>query len=115
MLDQRNIYRSIFDRISDVADAENSIEFTISCSYLEVYQEQVKDLLTRNSNNLSIRESPSQGVYVEGLSVEYVGSPDDILDLLAIGDRMKKVASTNMNMRSSRSHRCVHGCGNGFS
>ncbi|KAN0036891.1 hypothetical protein ACTFIV_002211 [Dictyostelium citrinum] len=53
---------------------------------------------------LKIRESKSQGIYVEGLTEEYVASEEDIMDLIGVGEASRSVAKTNMNQRSSRSH-----------
>jgi hypothetical protein len=54
---------------------------------------------------LKVRESPSKGVWVENLHEEFVGSEDDIHELLALGEQARTVSSTEMNARSSRSHR----------
>ncbi len=46
-------------------------EFTVACSYLEIYNESITDLLTAETG-LPIREDPRTGPFVEGLSVEAV-------------------------------------------
>eukprot|EP00298_Acanthocystis_sp_HF-20_P017398 c21739_g7_i2.p1 GENE.c21739_g7_i2~~c21739_g7_i2.p1 ORF type:complete len:874 (+),score=447.06 c21739_g7_i2:188-2809(+) len=81
-------------------------EFTISCSYVEVYQEKLQDLLKPENEDLQIREDNVRGVYVAGLSHEYVGSVADIYKLIAMGDASKKRCATKMNPNSSRSHCC---------
>ena len=80
------------------------VTFSVSVSYLEVYREVIRDLLDPSKVNLRIRESPQKGVYVEGLTTEFVQSEADVLAVLAIGDESRATASTNMNAVSSRSH-----------
>ena len=62
------------------------------------------DLLNPKNVNLRIREERNGEVYVQGLSDEYVSSAADIMALLAIGEKHRTVASTDMNEVSSRSH-----------
>jgi kinesin family protein 15 len=67
--------------------AENSgdsyqFEFLIRCSYLEIYNEQIMDLLEPSSVNLHIREDIKKGVYVEGLLEEVVVSAEDMIGLI---------------------------------
>lgn len=50
-----------------------SSEYIIRCSFLEIYNEQIIDLLdTRNNTNLQIREDIRKGVYVEGVTEETI-------------------------------------------
>eukprot|EP00163_Fabomonas_tropica_P028141 TRINITY_DN5670_c0_g1_i3.p1 TRINITY_DN5670_c0_g1~~TRINITY_DN5670_c0_g1_i3.p1 ORF type:complete len:963 (-),score=347.27 TRINITY_DN5670_c0_g1_i3:168-3056(-) len=91
----------IFDHIN--SDTKGS-EYTIQCSYVEIYREVVQDLLDPTKSNLAVRETPTKGIYIEGVTAEFVSSEGDIMDLLAIGDASRRVASTNMNEQSSRSH-----------
>ncbi len=44
------------------------IEFTLTCSMLEIYKETLYDLLSMNKADLKIKESPVKGIYVEGLT-----------------------------------------------
>lgn len=74
-------------------------------SYLEIYNERVKDLLKGNqTHSLRVREHPKQGPYVEGLSKHLVMDYDDIVGLMARGNTARTTACTNMNDVSSRSH-----------
>lgn len=78
---------------------------TISVSILEVYNEEIHDLLvdSGSSDKLEVRQS-EQGNYVPGLTTLPVQSMRNVLDLLAVADRNRSVATTNMNEHSSRSH-----------
>jgi len=74
-------------------------------SYLEIYNERVKDLLQKNSShNLKVREHPQSGPYVQDLSKHLVMDFKEILRLMAVGNDLRTTAATNMNDTSSRSH-----------
>lgn len=47
---------------------ENGVNFAIRCSFLEIYNEQIIDLLNKANSNLQLREDTKKGVYVEGLT-----------------------------------------------
>ncbi|OMJ90259.1 hypothetical protein SteCoe_7370 [Stentor coeruleus] len=79
-------------------------EFLVKCSYLEIYQEQINDLLDPNPQNLQLREDMKRGVYVEGLIEETVTNALETYNLLKIGTLNRHVGSTSMNKESSRSH-----------
>ncbi|CAI5476682.1 unnamed protein product [Closterium sp. Yama58-4] len=76
----------------------------ISCSYLEIYNEIIYDLLVESSGSLELREDPGQGVSVAGLKRIKVQSAGKILDLLRQGNLRRKTESTDANLTSSRSH-----------
>ncbi|GLE10632.1 hypothetical protein PINS_up022849 [Pythium insidiosum] len=78
-------------------------DFLLRVSFVEIYNEVVKDLLTPDSDNLKLREDPRKGVYVE-CREEIITTYDDILQLLQIGTTRRTVGTTAMNDRSSRSH-----------
>ncbi|CAM9335866.1 unnamed protein product [Ascophyllum nodosum] len=79
----------------------------VTVSYLEIYNEVVHDLLNPKKDvSLKIREHPDLGIYVDGLCELVVKSEADVLTLIEQGGAVRKVASTNMNERSSRSHSC---------
>ena len=79
-------------------------EFAISTSYFQLYKEKLQDLLKPANNNMKIHESKARGIYIEGLSSEYLEDVQNLLDVLTVGGANKTVASTDMNTRSSRSH-----------
>lgn len=60
---------AIFD---SVMAADESIEFTVKCFYVEIYLEKIKDLLDpyHTKVNLAIREDPAKGIYVAGVTEE---------------------------------------------
>jgi hypothetical protein len=87
------------------AKAEGT-EFRVSASYLEIYNEVLKDLLNPNPRKkpLYIHQHVKLGVYVPHLSEAAVTCYDDCLKLLDFGNKVRATAQTNMNSRSSRSH-----------
>ena len=91
----------------DVSKA--STLMSVECSYMEIYNERVIDLLDSSGRpppegGLRVRQHPSTGVFVEGLRKFAVAGDDEVLQLVAEGDRRRTVAATNMNAVSSRSH-----------
>lgn len=71
---------------------------------MEIFQEQICDLLNPTAQTLNIREDAKNGVYVEGLTEEVVRTPDEAYALLLLGARHRHTSPTAMNERSSRSH-----------
>ena len=92
----------IFEKI--FADERGVVEYTVRVSYLEVYREVIRDLLDPNKKRLEVREHVQTGIYVDGLTEEWVTHVDEVLDVLKRGDAARAVASTQMNAASSRSH-----------
>lgn len=80
------------------------VEFLCRCSFLEIYNEQIFDLLDPASIGLSLREDIKKGVFVDGLLERDVGSARDAYRVLNSGWLNRRVASTSMNRESSRSH-----------
>ncbi|XP_005996925.1 kinesin-like protein KIF16B isoform X2 [Latimeria chalumnae] len=81
--------------------------FRTEVSYLEIYNERVRDLLRRKSSktyNLRIREHPKDGPYVEDLSKHLVQNYSDVEELVEAGNINRTTAATGMNDVSSRSH-----------
>lgn len=86
-----------------LAQSSTQTEFTIKCSMLEIYKETLKDLLG-NSGELKIKQDKRKGIFIEGLTDVYVVCEEEMLELLALGESNRTVASTKMNTASSRSH-----------
>lgn len=98
------ICQSMFERIVQIQQDKN-LNCTVEVSYLEIYNERVRDLLNpSNKGNLKVREHPSTGPYVEDLAKLVVRSFDEIENLMDEGNKARTVAATNMNETSSRSH-----------
>ncbi|KAJ3951852.1 hypothetical protein N0V92_011732 [Colletotrichum tropicale] len=99
-----NICQDMFRRISALQE-DKHLRCTVEVSYLEIYNERVRDLLNPSTKgNLKVREHPSTGPYVEDLAKLVVGSFQEIEHLMDEGNKARTVAATNMNETSSRSH-----------
>ncbi|KAF3897110.1 Kinesin heavy chain isoform 5C [Trichophyton interdigitale] len=99
------ICKEMFQRISAMQVADTNLTSTVEVSYLEIYNERVRDLLNpANKGNLKVREHPSTGPYVEDLAKLVVQSFSEIEHLMDEGNKARTVAATNMNETSSRSH-----------
>ncbi|XP_070574657.1 kinesin-like protein KIF15 [Ptychodera flava] len=81
-----------------------NVEFLCKCSFLEIYNEQIYDLLDTASPGLHLREDIRKGVFVDGLIEQTVSSSNDAYQVLSAGWINRRVASTSMNRESSRSH-----------
>lgn len=98
---------------------DNVQEASLRCSFIEIYREQVRDLLRSSSSrtenasdetgierDMKIRQS-NKGVFVQGLIEKYVYSPEEILNVIKSGFVNRTTASTALNNVSSRSHALV--------
>nr|XP_020654244.1 kinesin-like protein KIF13A isoform X3 [Pogona vitticeps] len=95
---------ALFQRITS---EENDLHtFKVEVSYMEIYNEKVRDLLDPKGSrqSLKVREHKVLGPYVDGLSQLAVTSFEDIESLMSEGNKSRTVAATNMNEESSRSH-----------
>ncbi|XP_023940061.2 kinesin-like protein KIF18A isoform X2 [Bicyclus anynana] len=79
-------------------------EFDIGVSYIEVYNENVYDLLQPSSTPLQLRDYPQYGVTVAGLSIRNIKVAQELLDMLEFGNQNRTQHPTDANAESSRSH-----------
>nr|XP_012625801.1 kinesin-like protein KIF15 isoform X1 [Microcebus murinus] len=93
---------SLIDREKEKAGAGKS--FLCKCSFIEIYNEQIFDLLDSASAGLYLREHIKKGVFVVGAVEQVVTSAAEAYQVLSGGWRNRRVASTSMNRESSRSH-----------
>ncbi|XP_071846585.1 kinesin-II 85 kDa subunit-like [Apostichopus japonicus] len=97
-----NSFAHIFGTIAKAGD---QVRFLVRVSYLEIYNEEVKDLLGKNQKSrLEVKERPDVGVYVKDLSAFVVNNADDMDRIMTLGNKNRSVGSTFMNEHSSRSH-----------
>lgn len=67
-------------------DSTKKIAYSAKCSFFEIYQEKVFDLLTEQSNvNLQVREEPKKGVFVDGITVEQITTVKEAYNVLQFG------------------------------
>ncbi|KAE8889937.1 hypothetical protein PF003_g25887 [Phytophthora fragariae] len=110
----------LFQRLAELArernaafysgeEQERALQYTLACSYLEIYNEKVFDLLEPSGSVAaqqpkSLREDRNKQVYVDQLREIDVGSEEEALTLLQLGSQNRHISSTDMNRESSRSH-----------
>ncbi|GMI70476.1 hypothetical protein like AT3G23670 [Hibiscus trionum] len=100
------VFQRLFARINEeqIKHADKQLKYQCQCSFLEIYNEQITDLLDPNQRNLQIREDVKSGVYVENLTEKYVSSMKDVTQLLIKGLSNRRTGATSINAESSRSH-----------
>jgi len=96
--------QDLFDNVKIKCDGQAEV----SCSYMEVYNEEIRDLLVepqkQQQQQLRIRETLDGQIYVRGLTERTVTSPVDVYNIMEEANKRRVVASTKMNAASSRSH-----------
>jgi kinesin family protein 6/9 len=96
----------VFTEIGHLYDQEISV----SVSYLEIYNEQIFDLLSdeardpKGGSGISIQDDAKGEVHVKGLQMSPVANEEQALNFLFEGETKKTIAATNFNQQSSRAH-----------
>ncbi|XP_059621248.1 kinesin-like protein KIF3A isoform X1 [Phlebotomus argentipes] len=97
-----NTFAHIFGHI---AKARENQKFLVRVSYMEIYNEEVRDLLGKQLNkSLEVKERSDIGVFVKDLSGYVVHNADDLENIMKLGNKNRAVGATKMNTESSRSH-----------
>ncbi|KAM3850912.1 stAR-related lipid transfer protein 9 [Vipera latastei] len=100
------ICQGLFSR--EGASSKQSTSFRVEVSFLEIYNEQVRDLLKQSNHKkpytLRVREHPEMGPYVQGLSQHVVTDYRQVVGLLEEGIANRITAATHVHDASSRSH-----------
>ncbi|CAG9319248.1 unnamed protein product [Blepharisma stoltei] len=78
--------------------------YKVKLSYLEIYNEVVKDLIHPTSSVLDIREDPVKGIVVAGLAEMIATTPDEVIECIQLGNMRRTCEPTEANQTSSRSH-----------
>lgn len=103
--EQRGVIYKCIDHIFEHMAASHNQEYLVRASYLEIYQEELRDLLeAESSKKLEIKERPDGGVYVKDLTSKLTRSVAEIQEVMVRGNAHRSVGRTNMNEHSSRSH-----------
>ena len=96
-----NSFQHIFDHISGASD----FQFLVRASYLEIYNEEIRDLLSKDpKNSLDLKENLDTGVYVKDLTSFVVKNVTEIDHVMQAGKKNRSTGATLMNQTSSRSH-----------
>ena len=96
-----NAFSHIFGYIKTEGESKR---FLVRCSFVEIYNEEVRDLLGDSKKKLDIREDPKKGTFVRDLTYINIKDSNDIEKCLNKGNKNRHVGQTSMNDQSSRSH-----------
>eukprot|EP00794_Sanderia_malayensis_P017022 gene17022-18736_t len=103
--DLRGVIPNSFDHIFTHISRTHDQQFLVRASYLEIYQEEIKDLLSKDhKKKLDLKERPDTGIYVKDLQSFVTKSVKEIEHVMNVGNQNRAVGATNMNEHSSRSH-----------
>ncbi|EQC26021.1 hypothetical protein SDRG_16123 [Saprolegnia diclina VS20] len=96
-----NSFKHIFDKVA----ITKKKQILVRASYLEIYNEEVRDLLSKDPKaGLDLKENADSGVYVKNLTAQVVKDAAEIDAVMRQGNKSRSVGATNMNQTSSRSH-----------
>lgn len=95
----------VYQEIQSQGDPHEGVMWKVRLSLIEVYNEQIRDLLSTSATNLSVLQT-SEGIHIPGLTALHVNNTQECLDRMKQGMENRSTGSTAMNERSSRSH-CV--------
>ncbi|GAA5870165.1 hypothetical protein JCM16303_001913 [Sporobolomyces ruberrimus] len=95
------IMKDLFSRISAKSD---EVDFTMTVSYLEVYNETIRDLLAPESGILQLRDAPDGTATPAKLSTQSPKCAQDVVEWITLGNGNRTVNFTEANATSSRSH-----------
>ena len=90
----------IFNQIKNYSEEK----FQIKCSFIEIYNEQIIDLLNKEKNELNIRETNKGELILENLIKIEINNKNEGFEIIKNGVKNRHIALTNMNKNSSRSH-----------
>jgi len=102
-------FAHIFGCLEETRQNNSETKYLVRCSYLEIYNEDVFDLLTEHKRNippikLDVKEDTNKGVFVKDLKWLMVTSIPEMEQAMIFGMSNRKTAATKMNSESSRSH-----------
>jgi kinesin family protein 11 len=97
----------IFDSLTREAlerGMHDSAEHSVRVSHLELYNEELRDLLAVEEKALKLFDDGNRGVRIHNLEERLVQSADDISHILEMSSERRSTAPTQLNWKSSRSH-----------
>ena len=100
----KGIIPHAFDYIFEQTKQDKEHKYNILISFIQIYIEQIQDLLDPSKKDIRIREDPDNGVYLEGVTWVKVSSTDECCQVFLKGEENRATHATLMNAHSSRSH-----------
>ncbi|KAK9763818.1 Kinesin-like protein kip2 [Basidiobolus ranarum] len=98
------IPQAVEDVFHYIQETAGNREFLLRVSYMEIYNETIRDLLSPEVTDLRIHEDKRRGVYVSPLREEIVTSPKQVMKVIQRGEANRHISATDYNEHSSRSH-----------
>ncbi|KAJ3013344.1 UNVERIFIED_CONTAM: hypothetical protein HDU68_000751 [Siphonaria sp. JEL0065] len=98
------IPQAIDDVFAYIREQTDDREYLLRVSYMEIYNETIRDLLNPSQQDLRIHEDRKRGVYVSPLKEEIVTTPKQVMKVIQRGEAARHYGTTEYNERSSRSH-----------
>lgn len=90
-----------------IRETEEFIDYDVKLSILEIYNENIKDLLSNNKLNHEIKYNDGKGVTVTNLQYFKITTPREFYSYLHLANKNRAIATTNLNEHSSRSHAVI--------
>lgn len=107
--EKRGLMPRCFEHLFSMVSREtlkrgNSVKYLVTCSFLEIYNERIFDLLDATCTGKQLREDVKKGVMVRDLTELTITNANEACEVLKAGSSNRRVATTSMNRESSRSH-----------
>ncbi|XP_043859782.1 kinesin-like protein KIF19 isoform X4 [Dromiciops gliroides] len=96
--------RTLNDLFCAIEETSNDMEYEVSMSYLEIYNEMIRDLLNPSLGYLELREDSKGVIQVAGITEVSTINAKEIMQLLMKGNKQRTQEPTAANQTSSRSH-----------
>ncbi|KRX08667.1 P-loop containing nucleoside triphosphate hydrolase [Pseudocohnilembus persalinus] len=93
----------LFDELNNIQKI-GSQTYNVYCSFFQIYNEKIYDLLNENRDPLQIRTSALDGLFIDGLTEFKSENYINTIQIMKRGEQFRKIRETRMNTKSSRSH-----------
>ncbi|CAD8202494.1 unnamed protein product [Paramecium octaurelia] len=104
----KGIIPRTFDQIISIINnnSDSNKKFLLRCSYIEIYNEEIHDLLSKDAKQKYELKEGQQGVFIKDLNIAVVRTTQEMDKYMQLGTQNRSVGATAMNKESSRSH-CI--------
>ncbi|KAM6156428.1 kinesin-like protein KIF19 [Erethizon dorsatum] len=96
--------QTLTDLFQAIEETRDNMDYSVSMSYLEIYNEVIRDLLNPSSGFLDLREDSKGNIQIAGITEVSTLNAQEIMQLLTRGNRQRTQEPTATNKTSSRSH-----------